>query len=210
MLAVELSGHVGLYGGILVALARGGVPVGVAVAEALNLPLDVLAVRKIGVPWQPELAMGAMAGSVQILDHEMIRALAVSDEELTQVIARENAEMRRRASLYYANADRPELQGRTVILVDDGLATGNTMMAAVHHVRSLNPARIIIAVPVGSRQGCNQLRGAADKLVCLATPAFFGVVGEWYLNFGQVSDNEVISLLARSHQGHAAITAPSS
>ena len=204
---MSMSGRVWVHNAVVVALARGGVPVGVVVANTLHLPFRVLVVRKIGVPWQPELAMGAMAGSVQFLDDQIVRALGVPAEDLKQVIAREHAELKRRESLYGTQSDRPDLQAQTVILVDDGLATGNTMLAAVRHIRSLNPARIVIAVPVGSRQARDQLRGAADNLICVATPYSFGAIGEWYRQFGQVSDDEVVRLLEQSHRGAAALSA---
>lgn len=185
---------------VVLALARGGVPVGFAVADRLRLPLDVIVVRKLGVPWQPELAMGALAGGSRILDDRMICQLGISAEDIGEATAREQAEMNRREELYRGGSPAADLHGRQAILVDDGLATGSTMLAAVRHVRSLEPARVIIAVPVGSREGCDRLRHEADDLVCLATPEFFCAVGEWYREFAQVSDDEVRKRLAESRR----------
>ncbi len=184
----------------VLALTRGGVPVGFAVADRLCIPLDVIVVRKLGVPWQPELAMGAIAGGEPILDDEMIRELGISLEDLEETIDREHAEMKRREELYRGDNPALDLRGRLAILVDDGLATGSTMMAAVRHVRDLGPARVIVAVPVGSRDACDRLRREADDLVCLATPERFFAVGEWYQDFEQVSDAEVRRLLTESRQ----------
>ncbi len=181
---------------IVLGLARGGVAVGSAVASALGAPLDVVVVRKIGVPWQPELAMGAVAGGKMIFDEELIRELGVSIEEIESAVARATMEAERRAALYRRGAPAPNLDNRTVVLVDDGLATGSSMLAAVRYVKSLQPAAVIAAVPVGSTQACRQLKSEADDCVCLVTPEPFHAVGEWYLNFEQVSDSEVRSLLA--------------
>jgi predicted phosphoribosyltransferase len=185
-------------GAIVLALTRGGVPVGFAVADRLHLPLDIVVVRKIGVPWQPELAMGAIAGTTRVLDDRMIQELGIPDEEVEDIIAREQAEMKRREDLYRGGKPAPDLHGRSAILIDDGLATGSTMLAAVRHVRSLKPAKVIVGVPVGSTYACDHLRREVDELVCLAIPECFFAVGEWYRDFGQVSDSEVQNLLAES------------
>lgn len=184
---------------IVLALPRGGLPVGVEVADALNAPLDIVVVRKLGVPWQPELAMGAIAGGIRVLDHSLIRYLGISDEEIEAVVARELQEMERREKLYRGGLPAPDLRGRTVLLVDDGLATGSTMVAAARHVRSVHPERLIIAVPVASSEACRRLRSEADECICLAAPDPFSAVGEWYINFRQVSDAEVQSILKHSH-----------
>lgn len=195
---------------VVLALPRGGVPVGFEVAEELNLPLDVVVVRKLGVPWQPELAMGAIAGAAEVRDIRLIRQLRIPDIEVDAVIAREQAELRRREALYRGGRPQAALRGRTVILVDDGLATGSTMLVAVRHVRAFQPARVIVAVPVGTVEACERLRQEADSVVCLAKPEPFLAVGEWYADFSQVEDAEVQSLLKRrtvrgSHHGaHAA------
>ncbi len=197
-------------GGIVLALTRGGVPVGFAVADRLHLPLDIIVVRKIGVPWQPELAMGAIAGTTRILDDRMIQELGIADEDVENIIAREQTEMKRREDLYREGKPALDLHGRVAILIDDGLATGSTMLAAVRHARSLKPAKVIVGVPVGSAEARRRLRKEVDELVCLAIPECFFAVGEWYRDFGQVSDAEVRNLLAesrrqlRTHLGSAA------
>jgi len=178
------------------ALARGGVVVGSEVASQLNIPLEVVVVRKIGVPWQPELAMGAIAGEAMVLDERMIHAIGVSRREVDEVIARERLEMKRREELYRPDNPPIDLAGHTVFVVDDGLATGSTMLAAVRHVRRQDPAYIVVAVPVGSRDACQHLRNEADEVVCLAAPTPFFGVGEWYRHFEQVTDDEVRKLLA--------------
>lgn len=184
---------------IVLALPRGGVAVGAEVAEKLNAPLDVIVVRKLGVPWQPELAMGAIAGGTRVLDYQVIRELGITDEEIEAVVARETQEMERRAALYRSDLPAPNLRGRTVVLVDDGLATGSTMVAAARRVRSLYPQKLIIAVPVGSAQACSRMKKEADECVCLAVPEPFFAVGEWYTDFRQVTDAEVRQMLKRSH-----------
>ncbi|MBZ5635618.1 MAG: phosphoribosyltransferase [Acidobacteriia bacterium] len=177
---------------IVLALPRGGLPVGLEVAKKLQAPLDVVIVRKLGVPWQPELAMGAIAsGSVEILDQDLIRALGISRHEIDAVIAKERAEVERRERLYRKGRPALDLRGKTVLLVDDGLATGSTMLVAARYVRSLKPARMLIVVPVGSVQACERLKTEADDCICLATPEPFVAVGDWYADFPQVNDSEV-------------------
>ncbi len=184
---------------IVLGLARGGVGVGFPVAAQLGVPLDIVVVRKVGVPDQPELAMGAIAGGeVQTLDQQLIRYLEVSPAEVQVVIASEKAEAARRERLYRQGRPAPELQGRTVILVDDGLATGSSMLAAVRYVKSLQPASVVVAVPVGSSQACQQLIKEADDCVCLATPEPFHGVGVWYMDFRQTTDRDVERLLEQS------------
>jgi putative phosphoribosyl transferase len=181
---------------IVLALPRGGVPVGLAVANALHAPLDVVVVRKLGVPWQPELAMGAIAGrSGRVLDEQLIAELRLSREEVDAVTSRERMEVERREKLYRGGRPEPDLRRWTAVLVDDGLATGSTMVVAARYVRSLKPRKLIIAVPVASAQACQRVRTEADICVCLATPGRFVAVGEWYLDFHQVSDAEVQQLL---------------
>jgi predicted phosphoribosyltransferase len=192
LLAAELASHKLAGDVVVLALPRGGLPVGLEVAKAFGAPLDVVIVRKLGVPWQPELAMGAIAsGSVQTLDHELIGALRISREEIDAVIARESAEVARREKLYRKGRRALDLHGRTVLLVDDGLATGSTMLVAARYVRSLKPLKTLIAVPVGSVEACQRLRKEADDCVCLATPEPFAAVGEWYVDFRQLTDGEV-------------------
>lgn len=200
LLGIELARRIPAGNAVVLALARGGVPVGFAVANRLGLPLDVIVARKLGVPWQPELAMGAIAGAARVLNEAMLAELEISSGEVESVIAREQAEMKRREKLYRAGQPPIDLAGKTAILVDDGLATGSTMLAAVRHARHLKSARIVVAVPVGSKEACDRLREEADDVVCLATPEFFYAVGEWYRDFRQVGDDEVRNLLAESRR----------
>jgi putative phosphoribosyl transferase len=184
---------------IVLALPRGGVPVGFEVAQALRLPLDVLVVRKLGLPGQPELAMGAIAsGGALVLNEDVLRFAARGEAALEQVRRREQLELERRERQY--RGARPSLQmaGRTGILVDDGLATGATMEVAVRALRDLGATRIVVAVPVASPQARNRIAAAADEVVCLEVPTNFSAVGQWYRNFGQTSDAEVSELLART------------
>jgi putative phosphoribosyl transferase len=182
---------------IVLALPRGGVPVGFEVSRALRAPLDVLVVRKLGVPRQPELAMGAIgSGGMRVLNEELIRQEGISQEDVETIVAREAREAARREQSYRAGMPALEVRNRTVILVDDGLATGSTMLAAVKCVRTLQSSAVIGAVPVASRQACVHIREVADRCVCLATPEPFVAVGEWYEDFGQTSDEEVRELLA--------------
>lgn len=184
---------------IVLALPRGGVPVGYEVATALQLPLDVLVVRKLGLPSQPELAMGAVAsGGAVVLNEDVVRYLPRDSDAIEQVKARELQELGRRERAY--RGDRPALQmrGLTGILVDDGLATGATMEAAVRALRMLHAGRIVVAVPVASSDARERVAALADEVVCLQTPPFFSAVGQWYDDFGQTEDAEVGELLARS------------
>jgi putative phosphoribosyl transferase len=183
--------------GVILALVRGGVPVAFEIATRLDRPLDVIVVRKLGVPWQPELAMGAIAGTARFLDDNLIGELGVSDDEVDEIVGLELAEMRRREDLYRSCGTAVDPEGRTAILVDDGLATGSTMVAAVRHARNLKAARVVVAVPVGSRDACQRLRREADDVVCPATPEPFESVGKWYRDFSQVGDLEVCALLTR-------------
>lgn len=183
---------------VVLGLPRGGVPVAAGVAHALRLPLDVLVVRKLGVPSHPEYAMGAIGEfGVRVLDGDVIRALGVSDEQLARVDAAERAELERRARRY--RGDRPPLPlvGCTAVLVDDGMATGSTALAASQVARMLGASKVILAVPVASEQAVADLRRAVDDVVCVQTPAHFQAVGRWYDDFSQTSDEEVVRLLAR-------------
>jgi putative phosphoribosyl transferase len=199
LLAAELA-MLKLPGNVIVlALPRGGLPVGLEVAKKLEAVLDVVIVRKLGVPWQPELAMGAIAsGSVQTLDQDLIRALGISSEEIDAVIDKEKVELERREKLYRKGRPALDLRGQTVLLVDDGLATGSTMLVAARYVHSLEPKRTLIAVPVGSVQACERLKTEADDCICLATPEPFVAVGDWYADFPQVNDSEVQRFLGES------------
>jgi putative phosphoribosyl transferase len=171
---------------IVLALPRGGLPVGAEVADILNAPLDVLVVRKLGVPWQPELAMGAIVGSTSVLDPLIIHDLGLCRRDVEVVIARETKEAQRREKLYRGGLPPPDIWNRTVVLVDDGLVTGTTMTAAARHIHSLHPERLTIAVPVGSSEACRLLRREADECICLAEPEPFFAVREWYTDFQQV------------------------
>ena len=186
---------------LVLALPRGGVPVGFEVAQALGLPLDVVVVRKLGVPGQEELAMGAIAGGgIVVVQPEVMRAFAISQETLAAVTQRERREIERREAAFREGQPPARTAGQTVVLVDDGLATGSTMTAAA---RSLRPVagRLVVAVPVAARSTCEQLRGEVDQVVCLETPERFQAVGESYRNFEQTSDEEVRALLALARGG---------
>jgi predicted phosphoribosyltransferase len=182
---------------VVLGLPRGGVPVAYEVATALHVPLDVVVVRKLGVPGHPELAMGAIAsGGVRVLDDNVLRQLRVPAAALDSLARSEQIELERRERAY--RGDRPPLsfEGRTVILVDDGLATGSTMRAAVLAVRRLLPSQIIVAVPVGAKETCRAVDELADEVICARTPEPFVAVGLWYQQFDQISDEEVRRLLA--------------
>jgi putative phosphoribosyl transferase len=195
-LAERLTEYAGRDELLVLALPRGGVPVAAEVARALRAPLDVFLVRKLGVPGQEELAMGALAsGGVRVLNEEVVRALEVTPEELAEASARERRELERREAAYRASRPAPEVCGRTVILVDDGLATGSTMRAAVAALRRRQPARIVVAVPVGAADTCADLAEAADEVVCVRSPRPFLSVGSWYDDFRQTTDAEVSELL---------------
>jgi putative phosphoribosyl transferase len=184
---------------VVLALPRGGVPVGFEVAQSLNAPLDVLVVRKLGVPGQEELAMGAIAcGGVRVLNWEIIRAFALSPEQIDAVVAKEARELQRREQVYRGKRIRMEVHGRTVILVDDGLATGSTMHAAIAALRQEKPKFIVVAVPVAAASTCAEIEKVTDRVVCLYTSQEFHSVGQWYRNFSQTSDDTVRDLLNRS------------
>jgi putative phosphoribosyl transferase len=181
---------------IVLALPRGGVPVAYEVARALGAPLDVLLVRKLGVPGHEELAMGAVAsGGVRVLDTAVMQAAGVTPEELESVTVAEERELERRDTQYRGRRPFPAITGRTVILVDDGLATGASMRAAVTALRQEHPAQLVVAVPVAPRETCEDFRAVADEVVCAVTPDPFYAVGLWYDDFGQTSDEEVRELL---------------
>ena len=196
-LARALGPYAGGTATMVLALPRGGVPVAREISRALGLPLDVLVVRKLGLPMQPELAMGAIAsGGAVVLNEDVLRYLGDRMAALEAVKSRELAEVQRRERSY--RGDRPPLAvaGCTAILVDDGLATGATMEAAVRALRALDAKRIVVAVPVSSVEARDRIAALADEVVCLEAPAFFSAVGQWYRNFEQTSDEEVRALLA--------------
>lgn len=182
---------------VVLALPRGGVPVGRQVAEKLGVPFDVFVVRKLGVPGHEELAMGAIAGGVRLLNDDVIRALAIPSDVIDSVARREQIELERRESLYRGSRAPIGLAGKVVILVDDGLATGSTMRAAVMAVKQHQPALVIVAVPVGAPSTCSDLTREADDVVCVRTPDPFIAVGLWYRDFTPTSDHEVRSLLGQ-------------
>jgi putative phosphoribosyl transferase len=198
-LARALSRYAGRDDVVVLALPRGGVPVGYEVAKELGAPLDVFLVRKLGVPGHEELAMGAIAsGGVLVLDERVLRWLGISEDQIQKTLARELEELRRREAAYRHGRSLPDLKGKTVILVDDGLATGASMQAAARAVRRHEPARIVIAVPVASRATCDQFRDEVDEVVCAVTPEPFYAVGNWYEDFSQTTDDEVRELLERA------------
>lgn len=199
-LAAALKSFRGATDTVVLGLPRGGVPVAHEVALALELPLDVLVVRKLGLPWQPELAMGAIAsGGALVTNDEVLRYLRGNREAFEGVRVREQAELERRERDF--RGDRPPLvmHRRTGILVDDGLATGATMEAAVRALQALGARRTVVAVPVASSEARERIAAVADEVVCLATPMYFSAVGQWYGDFGQTQDAEVRDLLARAH-----------
>jgi len=195
---VEWAAHRDLADLLVVALPRGGVPVAAEVARALGAPLDIVVVRKIGAPGNPETGIGAIAGDEPPLyDHRALRMLSLSEEDLADDVARERAELRRREGVYRRGRPAPAVRGRSVIVVDDGLATGVTARAALRHLRAQGPAHLVLAVPVCAPDAAAAVREEADDLVCLHRPESFWSVGEWYEEFAQVSDDEVISTLRR-------------
>ncbi len=184
---------------IVLALPRGGVPVAWEIARALDLPLDLLPVRKLGMPGHAEYALGAIAGGgVRVLNPQALHGAAPDPEYLEQVTARERRELERREQLYRGERPPPSLHGRTVLLVDDGLATGATMRAAVQAVRRQAPARIVLAVPVASREALAELRARVEEIVCPLVPDWLSSIGEWYLDFAQTEDARVLAILAEA------------
>jgi|ERR1039458_7417042 putative phosphoribosyl transferase len=199
-LAESVSRLPDLGDAIVLGLPRGGVPVAFEVARTCNLPLDIFLVRKLGVPQEPELAMGAVAsGGTVVLNASIVRSIDISEEALDAIIARERHEMERQERLYRAGRPALSLDGRTVILVDDGLATGASMRAAAQAVRP-RAKQLVIAVPVGAPIICEKLRSEADLVVCPLMPEYLEAVGRYYLNFDQISDDEVRELLAAAHR----------
>lgn len=197
-LAARLSAFADRDDVIILALPRGGVPVGYEVAQALHVSFDVFVVRKLGVPGHEELAMGAIAtGGVRLVNHDVVNALGIPDVVIDAVAKSEQGELERRERLYRGTRPPLVLANKTVILVDDGLATGSTMRAAVMAVRHQNPARLVVAVPVGAVSTCDELGREADEVVCLRTPEPFIAVGLWYRDFTPTSDNEVRTLLGK-------------
>jgi putative phosphoribosyl transferase len=198
-LAVKLAAYADRQNVLVLGLPRGGVPVAFEVANALKAPLDVFLVRKLGVPSQEELAMGAIAsGGVRVLNEEIVKALRLTEATIDRVAQKEQQELERRERLYRDNRPVPALQGRTVIVVDDGLATGATMRAAIEAVRQQQPARLVVGVPVSSFETCQEIGSEVDEIVCVETPRPFYSVGLWYKDFPQTTDEEVRDLLFKA------------
>jgi putative phosphoribosyl transferase len=199
LLAGALERYKGRPDVLVLALPRGGVPVAYEVATALNAPLDVFIVRKLGVPGHEELAMGAIAsGGIRTLNRSVIQQLNIPQQAIDAMAARETEELRRRERLYRGDKPSPAISGRTVILVDDGLATGSTMKAAIAALRRQNPAKIVVAVPTAPADTCEELQREADEVICAVTPEPFYAVGLWYENFEQTTDAEVTELIRRA------------
>jgi len=199
VLAQELAAYARRPDVVVLALPRGGVPVAYEVARALGAPLDVFLVRKLGVPGHEELAMGAVAtGGVRVLNDQVVRALGIPPDVIDMVAAWQQQELARRERLYRGDRPPPDVKGRTVVLVDDGLATGATMRAALAALRQQQPARRVVAVPTAAAQTCDALRTEADDVVCATTPEPFDAVGFWYEDFSQTTDDEVRELLDRA------------
>jgi len=199
-LAQKLSSYAGKPDILVLALPRGGVPVAYEVALALNAPLDVFIVRKLGLPGREELAMGAVAsGGVRVLNRDIIRMLSIPDEVINFVAKRELEELQRRETLYRGNRLTSEVRDRTILLIDDGLATGASMRAAIAGLRAQHPARIVVAVPAAAPDICEAFRSEVDEIVCAITPEPFYGVGRWYDDFSQVTDEEVRMLLEEAN-----------
>ena len=200
-LAEKLDKYSGREDVIVLGLPRGGVPVAYEVAKRLRAPLDVFIVRKLGVPGFEELAAGAIAsGGVRVLNEDVIRSIPYADEAIEAVTVKETAELERREHIYREGRPPPELRDRIVILVDDGLATGATMRAAVKALRQRGTGKIVVAVPVGPPDTCRELEEEADETICLSTPVFFQGVGQYYEEFSQTSDEDVRELLSSAAQ----------
>jgi putative phosphoribosyl transferase len=206
-LASKLTRYRGQPSVRVLALPRGGVPVAFEVAQALHAPLDVFSVRKLGLPDHPEVAMGAIAtGGVRVLNASLVQMLQIPDAVIEAIAAREQNELQRRERAYRGNLPPLDVRGRTVILVDDGLATGATMRAAVQAARKLGAARVVVAVPIGARETCEEFRAEADETVCAYTPEPFHAVGQWYADFSETTDDEVHALLDRTRHAAASLS----
>jgi putative phosphoribosyl transferase len=206
-LAQRLAAYANRPDVLVFALPRGGVPVAYEVARALHAPLDVFLVRKLGLPGHEELAMGAVAsGGVRVLNRDVVERLQLPDDLIDAVTRRELQELERRERAYRGDRPFPDVQGKTIILVDDGLATGSTMRAAAEALRQQGPARLVIAVPAGSPETCNDFREEVDEVVCAITPDPFYAVGLWYQDFSQTTDDEVRELLSAARREEARVS----
>lgn len=201
MLARELRGYAGRHGLLVLGLPRGGVPVAYEVARELDAPLDVFLVRKLGVPGHEELAMGAIAsGGTRVLNERVLALTTIPDEIIARVAAEEQRELERRERAYRGDRPTLDVRGATVILVDDGLATGSTMRAAAAALRQQQPDQLVVAVPVAAAETCNEFRSEVDEMICIMTPEPFHGVGMWYDDFSQTTDDEVRRLLAAARR----------
>ncbi len=199
LLAEKLMQYANRDGVLVLAVPRGGVPVGFEVAQALHAPLDVFVLRKLGAPWHEELGFGAVAsGGVRIMEQETIDALGLTSEEIEAVVEREESELRRRERVYRGERPAPNVKGKIVVLVDDGIATGSSMLAAIAALRHFKPAKIVIAVPVAAASTAKRLRKIVDEFVAVEAPAAFYAVGQFYADFQPTSDEEVVDLLERA------------
>lgn len=202
LLADLLETKIGGEDAVVLALPRGGVPVGYEVAARLGVPLDILLVRKLGVPWQPELAFGAVAtGDVVVLNHDHLRALGMGDEVVADIVERERGELERRERLYRDDHEPVDITGKTVVVVDDGIATGSTVRAALESLAKRGVGRRIVACPVAAAETVRGLEDEADEIICLQTPVYFAAVGAFYDDFAPVSDAEVKALLRQAETG---------
>jgi predicted phosphoribosyltransferase len=204
----QLAAHLSRYADhddvLVLGLPRGGVPVAYEVARALNLPLDIFLVRKLGVPGHEELAMGAIStGGVTVLNDDVVEYLQVPEAVIDSIAAMELKELERRERVYRGNRPEPQMRGKRIILIDDGLATGSTMRAAASALRQQHPARVIVAVPVSAPQTCDEYRMGVDEIICARTPEPFLGVGQWYRDFSQTTDDEVRELLAKAEARRA-------
>lgn len=198
-LAEALGDYAGRNDVVVYGLPRGGVPVAAEVARVLDAPLDVLIVRKLGVPGQPELAMGAVAsGGVRVLNDEILRQIDVTEEQIDRITEEQRREVREREDRFRGDAEVPEAAGKIALVIDDGIATGSTMRASVEALREMGPEKIVVAAPVASYSACDDMERVADEVICLETPSPFHAVGAWYENFDQTTDAEVKQLLEQA------------
>jgi putative phosphoribosyl transferase len=205
LLARKLSAYANRPDVLVLALPRGGVPVAFEVARVLRAPLDIFLVRKLGVPGHEELAMGAIAsGGVRVLNQYVVQHLRIPERAIETIATEEQKELERRERAYRDDRPSPDIRGRSVILIDDGLATGSTMRAAVTAIRQQHPASIVVAVPIAARSTCDEFREEVDEIICAVTPEVFNAVGLWYEDFSQTTDEEVRDLLARAARERSA------